>query len=153
MPKTSVWNRAPSRQAGERNSLKPFGAPGKHRSPALGGMRRRKSSLDDQNRIGVGGRARPVTRAARIAVLLTVAALVPTASPADAILYGRFRSSGANRTYAAYVPPNGHPHPLVILLHGSGGTGRDMVERWRGLAGREGILVAAPDATDPRRWQ
>jgi dienelactone hydrolase len=28
-----------------------------------------------------------------------------------------------------------------------------MVERWRDLAGREGILLAAPDATDPRQWQ
>jgi len=94
-----------------------------------------------------------MTRAARIAALLTVAVQVPVASPADATVSGRFRSSGVKRTYAAYLPPTGHPHPLVILLHGSGGTGHDMVERWRDLAGREGILLAAPDATDPRQWQ
>jgi poly(3-hydroxybutyrate) depolymerase len=28
-----------------------------------------------------------------------------------------------------------------------------MVERWRDLARREGIIVAAPDATDRRQWQ
>lgn len=94
-----------------------------------------------------------MTRAAWIAALLVATARVPVASPADAIVSGRFRSSGVMRTYSACLPPKGHPHPLVILLHGSGGTGHDMVERWRDLVRREGIIVAAPDATDRRQWQ
>lgn len=94
-----------------------------------------------------------MARAARIAALLTATAQVPAASGADAIVSGRFWSSGVKRTYAACLPPTGHPHPLVILLHGSGGTGHDMVQRWRDLARREGILVAAPDAIDRRQWQ
>jgi poly(3-hydroxybutyrate) depolymerase len=99
------------------------------------------------------GRAGATTRAVRVAALLTATTQVPMASPADAIVSGRFRSSGVMRTYSACLPPKGHSHPLVILLHGSGGTGRDMVERWRDLARREGIIVAAPDATDRRQWQ
>jgi poly(3-hydroxybutyrate) depolymerase len=94
-----------------------------------------------------------MTRAARIAALLTVTAQAPTVSPADAIVSGRFRSSGVRRTYSAFLPPTGHPHPLVILLHGSGGSGHGMAARWRDLARREGIIVAAPDATDRRQWQ
>jgi poly(3-hydroxybutyrate) depolymerase len=71
----------------------------------------------------------------------------------DGIVSGRFTSDGATRTYVAYVPPGGGPRPLIILLHGSGGSGRDMVKRWEDLARRERILVAGPDATDRRRWQ
>jgi predicted esterase len=71
----------------------------------------------------------------------------------DAILSGRFTSDGAKRTYAAYVPPGGGPHPLIILLHGSGGSGRDMVKRWKDLARRERIMVAGPDAADRSRWE
>jgi poly(3-hydroxybutyrate) depolymerase len=41
----------------------------------------------------------------------------------------------------------------VILLHGSGWNGRDMVQRWKDLAMREGIVVAGPDATDRQGWQ
>jgi len=91
--------------------------------------------------------------AARMAAVLLAAGPVPAASAADAIVSGRLRSSDVERTYAAYVPPAGHARPLVILLHGSGGTGRHMVERWRRLARREGLIVVAPDATDRRQWQ
>jgi predicted esterase len=89
----------------------------------------------------------------RLVAALAALQLVHPASAADAIVSGRFTSSGVKRTYAAYAPPDAHAHPLLILLHGSGGRGRDMVERWKDLARREGIVVAAPDAADRRRWQ
>jgi poly(3-hydroxybutyrate) depolymerase len=89
----------------------------------------------------------------RVAALLVVVALAPPAASADEIVSRRFRSSGVNRTYAAVLPPPGRSRPLLILLHGSGGTARGMVERWRDLARREDIVVAAPDAVDRRRWQ
>jgi poly(3-hydroxybutyrate) depolymerase len=85
-------------------------------------------------------------------LLLAALAGAPTQS-ADPIVSGSFMSEGVKRTYAAYAPPSDGPRPLVILLHGSGWTGRAMVERWKGLARREGIIVAGPDATDRGGWQ
>ncbi len=85
------------------------------------------------------------------AVLLALAG--DRAQAADAIVSGRFTSDGVKRMYAAYAPPSKDPRPLVILLHGSGWSGRRMVERWKDLAKREGIVIAGPDATDRSRWQ
>lgn len=92
-----------------------------------------------------------MSRASWVAIVLTM--LGSFASASDALLSGHFTSGGARRTYAAYVPPGDGPRPLIILLHGSGGSGRDMVKRWKGLARREGIVVAGPDATDRSRWR
>jgi poly(3-hydroxybutyrate) depolymerase len=86
------------------------------------------------------------------AAVLSLLASTP-ARAADATLSGRFVSDGTPRTYAAYVPPGGEPRPLIVLLHGAGGSGRDMVKRWTGLARRDRIVVAGPDAADPSRWQ
>jgi poly(3-hydroxybutyrate) depolymerase len=87
------------------------------------------------------------------AVLLTGGLAGTAARDTDAILTGHFASDDVTRTYAAYAPTSENPRPLVIVLHGSGGSGRDMVQRWRDLAKRDGFLVAGPDATDRRRWQ
>jgi poly(3-hydroxybutyrate) depolymerase len=94
-----------------------------------------------------------MTRASRDAVVLM--ALLSCGAPlsADDILTRSFRSTGAERTYSAYLPASERPRPLLILLHGSNGSGRQMVERWKRLAEREGIAVAGPDASDRSRWQ
>jgi poly(3-hydroxybutyrate) depolymerase len=92
-------------------------------------------------------------RASRAAVLCLATLIGDRVHAADTIVSGRFTSGGVKRTYAAYAPPSESPRPLVILLHGSGWSGRAMVERWKDLAKREGIVVAGPDATDRNRWQ
>src|SRR5205085_10857666 len=54
-----------------------------------------------------------------------------------------------------YVPAGaaaGKPAPLLMLFHGSGRDGMSQINEWRGLADKEGVVLAAPDATDPRRW-
>jgi poly(3-hydroxybutyrate) depolymerase len=100
------------------------------------------------------GNSNHVARAGSPALLLVAAALSGTPSQAaDAIVSGSFTSDGVKRTYAAYAPPRAGLRPLVILLHGTGWTGRAMVRRWKGLAKREGIVVAGPDATDRSGWQ
>lgn len=64
-------------------------------------------------------------------------------------------SDGRERDYRLFVPeslPAG-PRPLVVALHGGGGTGRQM-ERFGGfdeLAEAEGFLVAYPDGLN-RNW-
>jgi poly(3-hydroxybutyrate) depolymerase len=47
-----------------------------------------------------------------------------------------------------YVPfrRTGKPMPLVISLHGNGGSGAEESLRWGDLAEREGLVVACPDS-------
>jgi polyhydroxybutyrate depolymerase len=60
------------------------------------------------------------------------------------------KSGGLERTFALHVGnavEPGHPAPLLIVLHGSGGNGKGM-ERTTGfdrVADREGFIVAYPD--------
>jgi polyhydroxybutyrate depolymerase len=71
----------------------------------------------------------------------------------------RLISGGLERTYRLFVPPayDGRTRlPLVLDLHGSGGTaaGQAQTSRFEALAAREGFLVAslqAPAATG-NRW-
>jgi len=60
-------------------------------------------------------------------------------------------SGGLARHYTVHVPPGydgKSPRPVVIMLHGGGGTGRAAAEEtgWGALADREGFLAVFPDA-------
>ena len=60
---------------------------------------------------------------------------------------------GLDHDVLVHVPP-GDPavlRPLVLLLHGSGGTGEWALRetRWDEFADREGVIVVAPTATRP----
>jgi len=66
-------------------------------------------------------------------------------------------SGGRQRGYRLFVPPSydGRTRlPLVLDLHGSGGTstGQANTSRFEALAEREGFLVATLDADEGRRW-
>ena len=71
---------------------------------------------------------------------------------------GSIVTGGLERTYRLYVPPThdrSRPVPLVIALHGGGGTGAAMERLTVGglnrLAAREGFVVVYPDGVD-RHW-
>src|SRR5688572_21464952 len=70
----------------------------------------------------------------------------------------RLRSSGRERTYRLFVPPGYDERtrlPLVLDLHGSGGTaaGQALNSRFEELAAREGVLVATLQAVaQGNRW-
>jgi polyhydroxybutyrate depolymerase len=62
---------------------------------------------------------------------------------------------GMKRTYTLYVPSsydNNKSYPLLILLHGGGGTGEGMIKLTRGgfnaLAEKEGFIIAYPDGIE-----
>jgi polyhydroxybutyrate depolymerase len=64
--------------------------------------------------------------------------------------------AGRTRTYRLYVPARRHgPAPLVLVLHGGGGSGANMeeltLEQFNRLADRNGFIVAYPDGVG-RGW-
>jgi polyhydroxybutyrate depolymerase len=66
------------------------------------------------------------------------------------------RSQGKDRAYYLFVPKSlspGAPAPLIVLLHGSGRNGMSLVEKWKDLAKKEGVVLVGPDALDPQGWR
>lgn len=82
--------------------------------------------------------------------------LTPSAVPAQNIAKESIRSQGKERTYYLFVPDKispASPAPLLVLLHGSGRNGLSLVEKWKELAKREGIIIAGPDSINSQGWQ
>ena len=62
---------------------------------------------------------------------------------------------GKARAYYLFVPnklTKDSPAPLLLLLHGSGRNGFSLVEKWKDLAKKEGIILVGPDAINQRGW-
>jgi poly(3-hydroxybutyrate) depolymerase len=78
-----------------------------------------------------------------------------SASAKDDITKELITSNGKTRAYYLYVPSTikpGSPAPLIVMLHGSGRVGMSLVEKWKDLAKKEGIIIAGPDSADTRVW-
>jgi poly(3-hydroxybutyrate) depolymerase len=59
---------------------------------------------------------------------------------------------GKNRTYYLFVPETAKPAPLLLLLHGSHSNGLSLVEQWKDLAEKEGIILVGPNAKEVVGW-
>jgi poly(3-hydroxybutyrate) depolymerase len=60
---------------------------------------------------------------------------------------------GTDRKYSLFVPSGlATPSPLLLLLHGSGQDSESLIATWQEIAQREGIILVAPDSTDPATW-
>jgi poly(3-hydroxybutyrate) depolymerase len=62
---------------------------------------------------------------------------------------------GKARAYYLFVPDKltkDRPAPLLLLLHGSGRNGFSLVDKWKDLAKKEGIILVGPDAINSRGW-
>jgi len=62
---------------------------------------------------------------------------------------------GQKRSLHIFVPkelPSNGTVPLLVTLHGSGGSGEGMVDRWKDLAAEEKMVVLGPDSRDPAFW-
>lgn len=89
-----------------------------------------------------------------VAVLAALAGAIP-AFAADTVTRETLTSGGKAREYFLHVPDTVRPGaaaPLLLLLHGSGRDGRSLVDPWKALAKTEGIILAAPNATDRAQW-
>src|SRR5512147_195289 len=94
---------------------------------------------------------------AGFAVALAVAQTVPTrpglltaavtqpASPGAPGLQN-FRAGAQAALYIPASVKTGEPAPFLLLLHGAGGKGGDMIRWFRGEADRRGIVLLAPDS-------
>ena len=72
---------------------------------------------------------------------------------------GSLKWDGLDRTFTVRIPPRGDSGgalPLVIVLHGRGGSGPGVMQHtgFDRQADREGYLLIAPDGTgNPRGWE
>jgi poly(3-hydroxybutyrate) depolymerase len=93
-----------------------------------------------------------------LAILLSFAfAGVSAASPgatSQQASQESFEFAELGRSYSLFVPTSAAaPSPLLVLLHGSYGTGAALVSWWMSLAEQEGIVLAAPEARERAAWQ
>jgi poly(3-hydroxybutyrate) depolymerase len=60
----------------------------------------------------------------------------------------------STRTYYLYVPPDAanQPLPTLILHHGTGGTGLELINAWRNMAANEHIILVAPKGEHGFGW-
>jgi len=97
-----------------------------------------------------------VSRAAR-AMTLAASALLAWAAAARGADVTRKTVTSRNRprVYYLYVPtsvPADRPAPLIVTVHGSTRNGKTLVDAWKDLADKEGIVLAGPDSTDAVHW-
>lgn len=55
---------------------------------------------------------------------------------------------GRDRNYYLWMPdgPSNDPRPVIVLLHGAQRTGASMIDMWKDVADRHGVILVAPDA-------
>jgi poly(3-hydroxybutyrate) depolymerase len=90
------------------------------------------------------------------AILFIVVMLGHTASVSAAkVTKESIVSEGKKRTYYLFVPENlsaSKPLPLLVLLHGSNHNGLSLMDKWKGLAEKEEIILAGPDSSNSAGW-
>jgi poly(3-hydroxybutyrate) depolymerase len=89
-----------------------------------------------------------------LAFVLVLLSVSPAAFSKGTSTKERIISNKKERVYYLFVPENNaaKPLPVLILLHGSNRNGFSLVEKWKDLAQKEGILLVGPDASDSSRW-
>ncbi len=84
-----------------------------------------------------------------IILAICVMSVAPFAVPAQKIVKESIRSQEEDRVYYLFVPGKispATPAPLIVMLHGPGRNGLSLVEKWREIAKKKGIVIGGPDA-------
>jgi len=92
----------------------------------------------------------------RVLVLLFIVSLLIGAVLKDTISKETVLSAGKKRGYFLFIPDKldaTKPAPLIVMLHGSGRNGRILLDHWKELANKEGIVLAGPDSQNPIAWR
>ena len=88
-----------------------------------------------------------------ILLLLGVGTLSVAAAAKSDVQKLNITSEGKQRTYYIFVPATGSaPKALVLLLHGSGRDRMSLIDPWKGLAEKEGIILVAPNSLNSQEW-
>jgi len=101
-------------------------------------------------------------KVALLSSIFLLCSLILCSSPASAqdksdkpnqIVKETIVSNKKKRTYYLFVSATAKdPAPLIVLLHGSGRDGMSLVERWKDLAGKEGVIIVGPDSDSGGGW-
>lgn len=91
-------------------------------------------------------------------ILVAMLLLVPftAGSAKDEITKELITVKGVTRAYYLYVPSTikaPATAPLILMLHGSGRRGFSLVEKWKDIAKKEGIILAGPDSSNIEGWR
>ena len=86
------------------------------------------------------------------ALLVCVSLLTISASAKEKATKLTFDFNGQTSTLFTFIPNREGPLPVVVLLHGSGRDGQIMIEMWKDLAAREGMILAAPNSFNSAEW-
>jgi poly(3-hydroxybutyrate) depolymerase len=91
---------------------------------------------------------------ALLAVLVSLLACSGRADVIDKASHESFEFAGLKRSYSLFAPQSAAASgaPLLVLLHGSFGSGAAMISWWIPLAQEEGIVLAGPDAREREAW-
>lgn len=90
----------------------------------------------------------------RLLVFTFLILMLPVEALSEGIVKEAFISQGKKRAYYLFVPDNVKgAAPLIVALHGSGRNGLSLVEKWKDLAKKEGIIIVGPDSQDSVVWK
>ncbi len=88
-------------------------------------------------------------------VICLVLAFAVDSVEGQKVLKESIRSKERDRTYYLFVPDNidkATPAPLIVLLHGSGRNGLSLIDKWKDLAKKDGIILVAPNSLNSQNW-
>ena len=91
---------------------------------------------------------------ARVALTLILPLVLAAAS--GEVRKESLKIDGRQHVYFVFVPhtpPGPSGAPLLMLLHGSGHDGLSLLDPWKELASKEGIVLVAPNSINPAEWQ
>jgi len=97
-------------------------------------------------------------RVGKISVVCSFLLLLVLSCTAAEINEARtFQLQGKPRQYFLFAPDKtcargAAPAPVVLLHHGTGGNGSELIAAWRDLARRQHIILVAPTGTGPYGW-
>jgi len=81
---------------------------------------------------------------------------IPSSLNGQKVLKESIRSLEKDRGYYLFVPEGlsaEKPAPLIVMLHGSGRNGLSLVDRWKELAKKEGIIIVGPNSQTSADWK
>ncbi|MBL8298698.1 MAG: hypothetical protein JNN30_10170 [Rhodanobacteraceae bacterium] len=88
----------------------------------------------------------PAPAAKEISGILSARPATSVATPVSA---GRHHLKAGTTLYVPETIPADAAAPFLLLLHGGGGTGENMIRKFKRQADRHGIILLAPDAAGP----